>query len=181
MESSVVMIQPFDRVYDEQYDSVYKAVYMRLLNREITEDLVQDIFIKAFRAYDRFDPKVASVSTWLNRITINALYDHFRKNGTIGGQISKQAMSIDDCVEQGMEPGAEDAEITKLIDAQASEAYMILKHLKDEERELLSLRFGLELSYREIAERVGSKEKSVGAKMNRIIEKCRRIADSEKI
>lgn len=176
-----VVIEPFEKVYDEHYGSIYNAVYMRILNRESTEDIVQDIFIKAFRAYDRFDPKLASVSTWLNRIATNTLYDHFRKNGTIGGQISRQAVSVDDCVEQGMEPGVEDSELTKLIDEQASEAYVILKHLKPEERELLSLRFGLELSYKEIAEQVNAKEKAVGARINRILEKCRRIADSERI
>ncbi len=49
--------RPFEEVYDEYYEKVFKSVYVRLLHMENTEDIVQDTFVKAMKAYDRYDPK----------------------------------------------------------------------------------------------------------------------------
>ena len=164
---------PFETVYDECYDSLYKYVYMRLLNRETTEDIVQDTFLKAMRSYDRFDPELASVSTWLTRIATNTMVDHLRKESHVN------VISYEEYKEMGVEPYAEDEELLALTDSYATQAYCILTGLKVKERQLLSMRFGLEMSYKEMAEVLSSTEKAVGMKMNRLIEKCRKIAGSE--
>ena len=102
--------RPFEEVYDEYYEKVFKSVYMRLLHMENTEDIVQDTFVKAMKAYDRFDPKVSSVYTWLCTIATNTLYDHFRKTG------SDKVISLEDYMEAGFEPGSADPELEKLTD-----------------------------------------------------------------
>lgn len=164
---------PLETVYDECYDSIYKYVYMRLLNRENAEDIVQETFLKAMRSYDRFDPELASVSTWLTRIANNTMIDHLRK------ERHADIISYEEYKERGEEPYVDDAEIVALTDYYATQAYCILIGLKVKERLLLSMRFGLEMSYREMAEVLSSTEKAVGMKMNRLIEKCRKIAGSE--
>ncbi len=167
--------RPFEEVYDEYYEKVFKSIYMRLLHMEDTEDIVQDTFVKAMKAYDRFDPKISSVYTWLCTIATNTLYDHFRKNG------SDKIVSLEDYMDAGFEPGSADPELEKLTDGYAKGAYLILRHLNAKERELLSMRFGREMSYKEMADCLSSNEKAVGMKMTRLFEKCRRIAKEEKI
>lgn len=167
--------RPFEEVYDAYYDKVYKTVYMRLLNRENTEDVVQDTFIKAMKAYDRFDPAVSSVYTWLSTIATNTLYDHFRKTG------SDKVVSLEEYMDTGFDHGADDPELEKLTDGFARSAYVILRRLKDKERELLLMRFGRQMSYKEMADALSSNEKAVGMKMTRLYQKCRRIAEQEKI
>ena len=166
---------PFEEVYGEYYDRIYRAVYMRLLNRENTEDVVQDTFVKAMNAYDRFDPDKASLYTWLYTIATNTLYDRFRKDE--GSKI----VAFEDYVEAGMEPGADDPELIKLTDGYAREAYVILKQLSETERELIAMRFGLELSYSEMAVKLSSTEKAVGMRMSRLLDKCRGIAEKEQV
>ena len=162
--------RPFEEVYDEYYEKVFKSVYMRLLHMENTEDIVQDTFVKAMKAYDRFDPKVSSVYTWLCTIATNTLYDHFRKTG------SDKVVSLEDYMDAGFEPGSADPELEKLTDGYARSAYVILSRLNESERSLLSMRFGLEMSYKEMAEVLSSNEKAVGKKMERLLKKCRNIA-----
>ena len=162
--------RPFEEVYDEYYEKVFKSVYMRLLHMENTEDIVQDTFVKAMKAYDRFDPKVSSVYTWLCTIATNTLYDHFRKRS------SDKVISLEEYMDAGFEPGSADPELEKLTDGYARSAYVILSRLNERERSLLSMRFGLEMSYREMAEVLSSNEKAVGKKMERLLKKCRIIA-----
>ena len=162
--------RPFEEIYDEYYEKVFKSVYIRLLNMENTEDIVQDTFVKAMNAYDRFDPKVSSVYTWLCTIATNTMYDYFRKTG------SNKIVSLEDYMEVGFEPGSYDSELEKLTDRYAGSAYRILSRLNEKERTLLSMRFGLEMSYKEMAEVLASNEKAVAKKMERLLKKCRNIA-----
>ena len=162
--------RPFEEVYDEYYEKVFKSVYVRLLHMENTEDIVQDTFVKAMKAYDRYDPKVSSVYTWLCTIATNTLYDRFRKID------SDKTVSLEDYMEAGFEPGSADPELEKLTDGYARSAYVILSRLNDSERNLLSMRFGFEMSYKEMAEVLSSNEKAVGKKMERLLKKCRNIA-----
>ena len=74
------------------------------------------------------------------------------------------------------EPGSYDSELEKLTDRYARSAYRILSRLNEKERTLLSMRFGLEMSYKEMAEVLASNEKAVAKKMERLLEKCRNIA-----
>ncbi|MBQ6575890.1 MAG: RNA polymerase sigma factor [Lachnospiraceae bacterium] len=167
--------KPFEEVYDEYYEKVFKSVYIRLLHMENTEDIVQDTFVKAMRAYDRFDPKVSSVYTWLCTIATNTLYDHFRKTG------SDKVVSLEDYLDAGFEPRSTDPELEKLTDGYARSTYVILKRLNTKERSLLSMRFGLEMSYKEMAAVLSSNEKAVGKKMERLLTKCRNIADENSL
>ena len=167
--------KPFEEVYDEYYEKVFKSAYMRLLNMDNTEDIVQDIFVKAMKAYDRFDPQISSVYTWLCTIATNTLYDHFRKTG------SDKVVSLEDYMDAGLEPAADDPELEKLTEDNARSAYVILSRLNETERKLISMRFGLDMSYKEMAKELSSNEKAVGKRMERLLKKCRNIAEESYI
>ena len=97
--------KPFEEVYQECYERVYNTIYIRILNRENAEDIVQDTFIKAMKAYEKYDPEISSVSTWLNRIAVNTLTDHMRKK-------KNTTVDIDECTELG----EHDKELEALFD-----------------------------------------------------------------
>ncbi len=111
--------RPFEEVYDDYYEKVFKSIYMRLFHMENTEDIVQDTFVKAMKAYDRFDSKISSVYTWLCTIATNTLYDHFRKNG------SDKIVSLEDYMDAGFEPGSADPELEKLTDGYARRVHIL--------------------------------------------------------
>ena len=53
---------------------------LRQLGDEITaQDVVQEVFLRAWRAADRFDPELASLRVWLFAIARNVLIDELRR------------------------------------------------------------------------------------------------------
>ena len=68
-----------EAVYEEYFPVVYNYVYYKLLNREHCEDLVSPIFLKVVQNLHRYDPALATMRTWLLRITDNALIDFYRR------------------------------------------------------------------------------------------------------
>lgn len=159
----------FEEAYEECYEVVYKAVYMRLLSRENTEDVVQETFIKAMNSWDSFDESKASVKTWLCTIAKNTMINYVR------GNKKHENSSFDEMSEAGFEVGVVDNELESLADDDAREAYELLKPLKPEDRELLIMRYVEEMSYKEIAEKVGSNDRAVAKKVERLLKKCREM------
>lgn len=60
-------------------ERIYKFVYFRVAgNKELAQDLTQDIFLKAFQAFDRYDPAISKTS-WLYTIARNHIINHHAK------------------------------------------------------------------------------------------------------
>lgn len=69
----------FKTFYEGFLKRVYKFVLFRVGgNRSLAEDLTQDIFLKAFEAYDRYDP-AKSKSAWIYTIARNHLINYYKK------------------------------------------------------------------------------------------------------
>ena len=68
--------------FEDIYRTYYRRVYSRCLRmtRSVpeAEDLTQDVFVQLFRKLKTFRGE-SSFSTWLHRITVNAVLMHFRK------------------------------------------------------------------------------------------------------
>ena len=67
------------KLYTEYRARVYGYIVARIANREDAEDLCQDVFLKAFRAADRYQAEKAAPGTWLYAITRNAVTDYQRR------------------------------------------------------------------------------------------------------
>ena len=73
----------------------------------------------------------------------------------------------------------EDRELLSLTDNYAKEAYVILSQLNEKERALLSMRFAEDLTYKQMAERLGSNDKAVAKQVERLLKKCRELSVEE--
>lgn len=154
----------FEQVYEEQFSYIYNVVYMMLPHRENAEDIVSEVFMKAMESYDSFDPKKASVKTWLATIARNMVTDRYRSNAR------KQSVSIDDVEEMSTE---DEYEVYK--DDVNREVAHILKQLSDEERELLVMRYFMDMKNPEIAEKLGIAPKAVSERLRRLLQKCSKL------
>ena len=155
----------FEQVYELYYDKVFNFVYMRMLHRDDAEDVTEDTFVKAMNSYDSYDPGKASYITWLCTIARNSMIDHVRKAH------SDKIVPFDETFDKG----AVDKELESLTDDTQKRVAQILAHLRPDERELLSMRYGLEMDYSQIAKIVGIEPKAAAKRVERLLKKCKEI------
>lgn len=72
-------VAAFDQLILKYRERLFAIIYNLTSNREDAADLTQDVFIKAFRAINRFKGK-SSFFTWIYRIAVNTTYTHLRRN-----------------------------------------------------------------------------------------------------
>jgi len=158
----------FEEVYEENFKYIYNLIYMRVLHKETAEDLTSETFTNALKSYNRYDPAIASVRTWLCSIAINVVNMQARKAST-------QREVATDTIPESMQ---EDNDTISVYEIN-KEARRILSNLNEEERHLIALRLQGELSFKEIADILGTNEKAAAERYRRIIIKCRKYTDGK--
>ena len=161
----------FEEIYEKYYGKVYNYVYQMILHRQNAEDVVSETFFKAMRAYSRYDRSKGAVSTWLCEIAHNCAIDFFRSQAT------RSHLSFEELMENGKLP--EDTSGEWGEETAEWKAWEILSLLCARERELLSWRYFLGLSNREIALKLNISEKAVGERFRRLLAKCRNIVKND--
>jgi RNA polymerase sigma-70 factor, ECF subfamily len=143
-------------------DRVYGFFAYSLSSRADAEDLTQQTFERATRGWAGYDKARAGASTWLLAIARNLLIDHLRAARTIRTRPVEDAAleaipAPPDRPSLGLDPDLEDA----------------LAGLADRERELIALRFGADLTSREIAELTGLSTANVDQILSRSLRRMR--------
>jgi RNA polymerase sigma-70 factor (ECF subfamily) len=153
----------FDRVYAQHAQAVYAFLAYRTGDRGLAEDLLADTFEAALRAHGRFDRRRGSERTWLTTIALNRLRDHARRRAA-------EARAYDRVRAAAVPGGAGEA-----LDAVADRDVVMraLAALSEEERECLALRFGADLTLKEIAAALGEPESTVEGRVYRGLRKLR--------
>lgn len=69
---------PFDQLYREFVDRIYAFLRAHLGMPQDAEDVTAHVFLKAYEAYPRYQPRGATPGAWLFQIARNAARDHRR-------------------------------------------------------------------------------------------------------
>lgn len=72
---------PFEDLYREFFGRIYGYVRAQVGAAEDAEDITAQVFMNAYQAYARFEPRHTTPAAWLFRIARNATLDHFRAKG----------------------------------------------------------------------------------------------------
>lgn len=153
----------FDRVYAEHAQAVFAFLAYRTGDRALAEDLLADTFEAAFRASRRFDRRRGSERTWLTTIALNRLRDHARRRAAEARAYER--------VSAGATADTTDIDFAAVADRDL--VMRGLATLSDEERECVALRFGGDLTLKEIARVLGEPESTVEARVYRALRKLR--------
>jgi RNA polymerase sigma-70 factor (ECF subfamily) len=70
--------QHFEALLARHIGKVRGMIYATVLDHHDTDDLAQEVFLRVARHLHKFDGR-AAFSTWLHRITMNAVYDFLRR------------------------------------------------------------------------------------------------------
>jgi RNA polymerase sigma-70 factor (ECF subfamily) len=69
--------QAFSVLVDRHRSSIVNLTYRYLMNRTDAEDLAQEVFLRVYRARNRYRPE-AKFTTWLYRVAVNACLNEVR-------------------------------------------------------------------------------------------------------
>lgn len=125
-----------------------------LRNPEEAQELAQEVFVRVYRALDRFDSKYR-FSTWLFRVAQNAAIDRIRKRRLVMVSLNRPETGQSDGGEWEFASDGPTPYGEMRNSERGSAIRDAVAGLKGEYRELIELRHFGELSYEEIAELKG--------------------------
>lgn len=152
----------WDALYADQLPRVYNYFRYRVGSSAVAEDLTSLTFEKAWSARQRYRRDLAGFATWLMTIARNVATDHWRKRR------DHAPLDAAEHVAAGEEPH-EPLERREAFGRLAT----LLAALPERERELVSLKYGADLTNRAIAKQLGLSESNVGTILHRTVQKLR--------
>jgi RNA polymerase sigma factor (sigma-70 family) len=158
-------VNSFARLYDDHLTSVFRYVQYRLGDRTEAADVTATVFEKALAAFHNYRSEKSAPQTWLIAIARNTVTDHLRRSKRRSEVPLDNAANM---VSTGMSPEefAENNEEREVLRA----CYSVLPQ---RDQDIVSLKFGAEITNRRIATVTGLSENNVGAILFRAIHKLR--------
>lgn len=152
----------WDAIVRQNWRKVFNVAYKFVGRHDEAEDLTQDIFLKIFKALHTFDRR-ANFQTWIISISRNLCIDHYRS-------VRKERQTIARDVDSTtLQPATHERGPQALAEHQDLRAQLrvALDALPKTLRTAVVLRDLQELSYQEIADRLGLPEGTVKSRINR--------------
>jgi RNA polymerase sigma factor (sigma-70 family) len=159
----------FERLYAEHANALFGFLMYRTGDRALAEDVVADTFERALRARRGFDRRRGSEKTWLYAIALNRLRDHVRRTGAEERAASRMAAAA---AEHDAAAAIERVEARQTVAG-------ALEVLSSEEREAIALRFGGDLTLKEIAKLTGEPMTTVEGRVYRALRKLKDSLEPE--
>lgn len=154
--------EAFDRLYHEHAPGLLGFLTYQTGDRALAEDIVADTFERVLSSRSGWRGQ-SGEKTWLYAIAMNRLRDLARRRGAESRALERVASA----------PGADD-DLTAVGDRDLLQR--ALQGLSEEERAVVALRFGADLSLREIAELLEERQSTVEGRLYRGLRRLRDIA-----
>ena len=168
----------WDLIVRQNWRKVFNVAYKFVGKHDEAEDLAQDIFLKIFKALASFDRR-ANFQTWIISISRNLCIDHYRSVRKERQTIAREVDTND------LQPASSDRGPYQAAEHQDLRGLLrqALQKLPLTLRTAVVLRDLQELSYQEIADRLGLPEGTVKSRINRgrieLAHQLRRLQDKQ--
>ena len=149
----------FEALYQRHSREVWALAYARWLNADHAQDIMQEAFLRLWKQWLDAE-EILNPRAWLLRVARNLAEDHaksaFRRNGTHPPQTMNGVKSHD--------PQPLDSLEREETFAQLRE---VLEQMSPPDREILTLRYGLDYNANEIAELLAINATAVHMRLSR--------------
>lgn len=162
-------LRAYEELVDRHREVAFRAAYLITRSAEDAEDAVQEGFVKAFRALDRFRAE-APFRPWILRIVVNEARNRSRSERRQAALTLRAAADRPpgEAADAGPSP-----EAAALAGEEREALGAALGRLPARDREVISLRYLLELSERETAAALGVRPGTVKSRLSRALARLR--------
>lgn len=171
--------QAFDILLKRHEPKVFSFIISYVKNRDVADDIFQDTFFKAIITIRQGNyAESGKFSAWILRIARNLVIDYFRV------QKSENLVSSDSCGVDlfNRKELSEETVEDKLSRQQLhDDVKTIVASLPENQKEVLTMRYYLDMPFKEIAEETSVSINTALGRMRYALMNMRRIADSSKI
>lgn len=158
----------FERVYADHARSLMAFLIYRTGDRALAEDLLADTFERVLRTRRRFDPRRGSEKQWLYAIALNCLRDHARRRSAEQRALGRSEAAVPEA--RGSTDPHESVHDRDLVERG-------LASLSEDERLVVALRYGADLTMPEIAKVIRRPLTTVEGRVYRALGKLRSELD----
>lgn len=154
-------------LFDQHAEDLFAFLVYRVGNRAVAEDLVADTFERVLRNRTRFNATRGSEKRWIYSIALNLARDQARR-GVVERRVTEQ-------VATEASSGTSHSPLDAVDDR--DELKQALLGLSEPELEVIALRFGGDLTLKEIARVLDQGESAVEGRLYRGLGKLREQLD----
>ncbi len=173
--------QAFDILLKRHQARVFNYIFSVVKSRDVADDLFQETFVKAIMTLKQGKyAENGKFSAWISRIAHNLIIDYYRQEKT---ENLVSASSDEDSVDILNKKELCDGNIEDyIIDEQIqTDVRRIIDALPDNQREVLTMRYYRDMSFKEIAEATNVSINTALGRMRYAIINMRRIAEENNI
>ena len=169
----------FGHLLNRYKSSIHSYIYFVVRNKELTEDIFQETFVKVIMTIKqgRYTEN-GKFKAWITRIAHNLVIDYFRQERN-ENVVSNDEVEVDLFNNIKLCEGTvEDRMVRRQV---LADVRNLVKHLPDNQREVLEMRYYQDLSFKEIAEKTGVSINTALGRMRYAILNMRRMAEENRI
>jgi RNA polymerase sigma-70 factor (ECF subfamily) len=160
-------------LYTQYGYTLYRRCLAFLGEPAAAQDAVQEVFVRALRAYDRFEDR-ASPRTWLCRIADHLCVDLLRRR-------RRNPVRLMEVAADGSERDQDRAVAAVLMDDPTRFLMVcsMMERLDESSRRLAVLYFLDELTQEELASELGVSRRTIGKRIQSLLARARLLLDAE--
>lgn len=169
----------FNTLLERHKNRIFSYILNIVKDKDLADDLFQETFVKAIVTINqgRYTEN-GKFPAWITRIAHNLIIDYYRQEKTLA-QLSCDNEEID--VLNRKELSEETIEETMVRNQVLLDVKELVKSLPHTQRQVLEMRYYLNMSFKEIAETTGVSINTALGRMRYAILNLRRIAETRKI
>ncbi|MDR1380384.1 MAG: sigma-70 family RNA polymerase sigma factor [Tannerella sp.] len=169
----------FDVLLNRYEKSIHSYIFYIVRNQDLTEDIFQETFLKVIMTIKqgRYTDN-GKFKAWITRIAHNLIIDNFRQERN-ENSISNDEVEVDLLNDMRLcESNIEDNMVQEQVYLDVKK---LVKHLPDNQREVLEMRYYQDMSFKEIADVTGVSINTALGRMRYAILNMRRMAEEHHI
>ena len=152
--------RPFYELFQRQAPFINRVLWRYFPSEQDVEDLAQEVFFKIYRSLNQFESR-SSLKTWIFTITINTAKNELRKRNLRLTVVDQISLDPDSLVAEKLDQSLiEDINLQQVLE-------QLVEGLSEAEREILTLKDKLDLTYLEIADQLDISESAAKMRVQR--------------